>query len=72
MTNTLPPANGTIARVAKLPVCDVHGDHDAAYDASIIHNGRRTWAFICEELFQDPRSGAALGIGRGQKLEVTG
>lgn len=62
--------NGTIARVSKLPTCNVHGDHPAAYDCSIIYNGRRVWAFICEDLFRDPALGAGLGIGRGQKLEV--
>ena len=60
--------NGEVVLVAKLPKCDIHSDHPAAYDCSILYNGRRTWANICEELFQDPALGAGLGIGRGQRL----
>lgn len=62
--------NGTVAYVVRKPACDIHGDHDADYDASIVYNGRRTWAFICQELFDNPELGAAVGTGRGQKLEV--
>lgn len=62
--------NGTVAYVTELPVCDIHGDHDADYDASIVYNGRRTWANVCEALFKDPALRAGLGTGRGQKLEV--
>lgn len=60
----------TTAKVARLPKCDIHSDHDAEYDCSIIYNGRRVWANICQELFDDPALGAGLGTGRGQKLLV--
>jgi len=62
------PKNGTVAYVTRLPKCDIHGDHDALYDASIVYNGRRTWAMVCQESFD--QLGGHLGLGRGQRLEV--
>lgn len=59
---------GHEVKVPTLPPCDIHGDHPAAYDCSIIYNGRRTWANICQALFDEPALGAHTGIGRGQKL----
>lgn len=58
----------TAVTVTKLPTCDVHaGAHDAAYDASIIVEGRgRTWANVCEAAFRD--FGGQLGTGKGQRL----
>ena len=61
---------GEEVAVIALPICDVHGDHQAEYDCSIIYNGRRTWAYICQALFDDPAMGAGLGMGRGQRLVV--
>lgn len=54
--------------VSKLPTCDIHaGQHDAAYDASIIVEGRgRTWANVCEAAFRE--FGGQLGTGKGQRL----
>lgn len=61
--------NGTVAKVATIPMCDVHDkSHPAAFDAAIKHNGRRVWAFVCEEAFEAGEG--ALGLGRGQRLEV--
>ena len=60
--------NGTVAYVAVIPACDVHGDHPAVYDASIAIDGRRTWANVCQDVFD--RCDGQPGTGRGQKLEV--
>lgn len=62
--------NGTVAYVTKKPTCDIHGDHAADYDASIVFNDRRVWANICEAVFKNPAAGASLGTGRGQRLVV--
>lgn len=58
----------TTATVSKLPPCNIHGgEHSAAYDASIrFDNGRRVWAFVCEDAFKS--MDGHLGTGRGQKL----
>lgn len=57
------------AEVFHMPKCDIHQKrHDAQYDCSVSLVGGRTWAYICEEIFQDPAYRAALGTGKGQKL----
>lgn len=63
---------GEFAIVATIPTCNIHSDHPAYADASINYNGRRTWAYICKDLFDDPALGAHLGMGRGQVLLEAG
>jgi hypothetical protein len=61
--------NGTVAYVGRIPTCDIHGDHPAAYDIGYIpHGGRTVWGFVCEALFKE--YGGRLGTGVGQKLEL--
>lgn len=59
---------GEYAIVAQHQTCNIHGDHPAYADCSINYNGRRTWAYICKDLFDDPALGARLGMGLGQVL----
>ncbi len=57
----------TETTVAKLPSCDIHqGAHDAAFDAVVVVQGRRTWANVCGDAFEN--LGGQLGTGRGQRL----
>lgn len=66
-------ANGTEARVPRLPTCDVCKYEDgqegipARYDGKTVHG---PWAFMCQEHFHS--HGIGLGTGRGQRLIVTG
>jgi len=57
----------TVAKVAKLPTCDVCGDGEtlAKYDGKTIMG---PWAMMCPEHFKV--YGLGLGLGVGQKLEV--
>ena len=69
-----PGADDTVAVVAALPDCDIHRQMfgstvPAAYDAATNLPGA-PWAYMCADCF--PRFGPGrLGLGVGQKLEVT-
>lgn len=60
-----------IARVAKLPECDIHKYEQgkpgvpAAYDGKTVQG---PWANMCEPCFAS--HGVGLGTGRGQRLVV--
>lgn len=51
--------------VTSLPKCDIHGTHDAKYDAKMPSG---PWAYMCAEMFRD--LGCKTGTGYGQELVV--
>jgi hypothetical protein len=53
---------GYIARVPKLPACDVCGE-PAAVDGKTVHG---PWAYLCPKHFRV--LGVGLGLGKGQVL----
>lgn len=53
---------GIQAVVSKLPVCDIHGSHDALYDANL----GRGWGNVCQLSFD--QYGCTVGVGHGQRL----
>jgi hypothetical protein len=57
---------GEIARVSKIPRCDIRGcSNDAGYDGK---TNLGPWAYMCEKHFKE--LGIGLGTGKGQKLVV--
>lgn len=59
--------DGTEARVAKLPPCDIDPSHGpAGYDAKTTEG---PWGYLCEPCFAV--HGVGLGTGLGQRLVVT-
>jgi len=55
----------TVVKVERLPACNFCG-RVAIYDG---RTKEGPWAYMCERCF--PVHGKGLGLGKGQKLEIT-
>jgi len=58
---------GTTTQVAALPKCDLCQNADAQFDGKTTFG---PWAYMCDECWTTNGVGK-LGMGYGQKLEVT-
>jgi hypothetical protein len=57
----------TSVEVARIPPCDIDATHGDAYaDAQV--PGGSSWGYVCRACFDE--RGCALGLGRGQRLEL--
>lgn len=58
--------NGTVTRLASIPLCDINPEHGPAYADAKLPRLRGTWGYVCWPCFG--LYGGALGMGAGQRL----